>query len=89
MGVGVGGAVDVEDENTVVFYQAADVEEVDEDGGFADEDVREDGGVNFAEVAGEEGVLDHHLAAVWLYWRGLWDGCYLCYQFALPKLAID
>ena len=57
LGVGVGGAVDVEDEDAVVFDEAAQVQEVDEDGGGADEDVGEDGGVDFAEVAGEEGVL--------------------------------
>lgn len=36
LGVGVCGAVGVEDEDAVVFYEDAEVEEIYEDGGGAD-----------------------------------------------------
>ena len=49
--------MDVEDEDAVVFDEAAQVEQIDQHGGRADEDVGEDGGVDLAEVAGEERVL--------------------------------
>ena len=39
LGVGVGRAVDVENKDAVVFDEASEVEEIDEDGGGADEDV--------------------------------------------------
>lgn len=35
----------------------AEVEEVYQDGGWADEDVGEEGGIDFAEIAGEKAVL--------------------------------
>jgi len=40
-----------------MFNEDAKVEEVYEDCGGPDEDVREEGGVDLAEVAGEEAVL--------------------------------
>jgi hypothetical protein len=40
-----------------VFYENPEVEEIYEDRAGADENVREEGGVNFAEVAGEEAIL--------------------------------
>ncbi len=40
-----------------MLYEDAEVEEVYEDCGGADEDMREEGGIDFAEVAGEESVL--------------------------------
>lgn len=53
----VGGAVGVEDEDAVVFDQAAQVQQVDQDGGRANQNVWESGGVNLSKIAREEAVL--------------------------------
>lgn len=57
--VGIRRTVDVKYQDAVGFDQGADVQEVDQDGGFADQDVGEDGGVDLAEIAREETVLYH------------------------------
>jgi hypothetical protein len=55
--VRVGRAVGVEDEHAVVLDQHAQVQQVDEDGRWADQDVREQARVDLAQVAREEAVL--------------------------------
>jgi hypothetical protein len=57
LGFGVCGTICIEYKDAVVFQEYAEVEKVDEDCGRTDQDMREERGIDFAEIPREKAVL--------------------------------
>jgi hypothetical protein len=55
--IGVRRTISIEYKNTIVFYEYAEMQEVEENCGGPDKDVREEGRIDLAEIAGKEAIL--------------------------------